>query len=518
LAQAYRLRTVLPFPLAEYRDEFEGGDTAAFDDLLSRSDHVWAPPEVVGSHDRGYSLAGETTVAQSDLLLAIWDGEPARGRGGTADVVDHAIRRGVPVIHLPTKRAGSPSVLWSAFSGLAPDRLDRHSVPQRPLTATVLEEALSALFAPPSAAAETAALARFFRERQPRLRLRPEYPLLLAATGVQRLRRRNLISTDYEVVADAEWRGFFEHPLVRDASVHAGMATVQKAFAWSDGLADHYAQTYRSALIFNYGAAALSVLLALSSLLAPEAKVGLLVGELALICLLITNTALGNRQEWHRRWLDYRQVAEQLRAMRSLTLLGAANPLRPLHGVKDSGWRWTDWYTAAIWRDIGAPPSIHSEAEVDALISHLTEQEVVPQVRYNRVSATRMRRLDHRLHLMGTALFYATAALGLLGLVGLAFDPGLLHAQGPLLTVLSAGLPTIGAALFGIRGQGDFIGASGRSAETADKLQSLAEELKARPVDLIHACRALENAAQIMRADLGEWRVSYRHRRLAIPA
>jgi hypothetical protein len=76
----------------------------------------------------------------------------------------------------------------------------------------------------------------------------------------------------------------------------------------------------------------------------------------------------------------------------------------------------------------------------------------------------------------------------------------------------------VGAALFGIRGQGDFIGFSGRAAETADQLQSVAEELQARPVDLIHACRTLENAAQIMRADLGEWRVSYRHRKLAIPA
>ena len=37
-----------------------------------------------------------------------------------------------------------------------------------------------------------------------------------------------------------------------------------------------------------------------------------------------------------------------------------------------------------------------------------------------------------------------------------------------LLTVLSAGLPTIGAALFGIRGQGDFAAAAGRSEATAE--------------------------------------------------
>ncbi len=34
---------------------------------------------------------------RADELWAVWDGEPARGPGGTADVVAHARGRGVPV-------------------------------------------------------------------------------------------------------------------------------------------------------------------------------------------------------------------------------------------------------------------------------------------------------------------------------------------------------------------------------------------------------------------------------------
>ena len=148
LAGGYRLQTFLPFPLATYRAKFKGVDGRRFDDLLARSDHVCGPPDGVEMHDRGYSLAGETMVTQCDLLLAIWDGEAARGQGGTADVIDYAIRRGVPVIHLPTQPAVRPSMLWAAFSGLASDRLDRHSVPRRALTLAILAQTLSALLAP----------------------------------------------------------------------------------------------------------------------------------------------------------------------------------------------------------------------------------------------------------------------------------------------------------------------------------------------------------------------------------
>jgi hypothetical protein len=36
-------------------------------------------------------------VDRSDVLLAVWDGQPARGPGGTGDVVAYARARGTPV-------------------------------------------------------------------------------------------------------------------------------------------------------------------------------------------------------------------------------------------------------------------------------------------------------------------------------------------------------------------------------------------------------------------------------------
>ena len=50
--------------------------------------------------EAAFLAAGRLVVERSDVLAAVWDGKPARGSGGTADVVDYAkeLRREVVVI------------------------------------------------------------------------------------------------------------------------------------------------------------------------------------------------------------------------------------------------------------------------------------------------------------------------------------------------------------------------------------------------------------------------------------
>ncbi|MBB2946663.1 hypothetical protein FB565_006431 [Actinoplanes lutulentus] len=47
--------------------------------------------------DEAYLAAGKALVDRCDHLFAVWDGLPARGLGGTADVVAYARSRGRPV-------------------------------------------------------------------------------------------------------------------------------------------------------------------------------------------------------------------------------------------------------------------------------------------------------------------------------------------------------------------------------------------------------------------------------------
>ncbi|MGI5454551.1 hypothetical protein ACQEWB_15505 [Streptomyces sp. CA-249302] len=52
------------------------------------------------THEQAYFAAGCWIVDHCDLLIAVWDGRPALGPGGTGDVVEYARHAGVAVVVL----------------------------------------------------------------------------------------------------------------------------------------------------------------------------------------------------------------------------------------------------------------------------------------------------------------------------------------------------------------------------------------------------------------------------------
>jgi hypothetical protein len=97
-----RLACPLPFPREEYAHDFtEPQARAAYQALLARAADVI---ELPGSRatperaDEAYAAVGAYIVKRAAVLLAIWDGEPAHGPGGTAQVLASAVAAHLPVI------------------------------------------------------------------------------------------------------------------------------------------------------------------------------------------------------------------------------------------------------------------------------------------------------------------------------------------------------------------------------------------------------------------------------------
>ena len=493
LRHGFALRAVLPFARAEYRRDFTGAETAtAFDTLLAQTGRVVELPGRRDATATAYALAGRAVVAHADMLIAVWDGLPARGAGGTGEVVEHALRRKMPVIHVPSGGAGPVRLIWSGHDPHI-THSHRDDITAHLLDDTRLAELADALLAPPDDVAERARLAVYLREPERRWRLRLGYPLLFAAMGMApRLRLR--------AAAYGE-------------ANHAGGGIAQ-AYAWADGLAAHLAQTYRSGHVFNFVFGALAVLLGLSGLVVPVVKLPLAVAELGAIVAFVVNTRIGVGREWHRRWLDYRQLAERLRPMPCLAALGIAQP--DLRAGGHGGWRWVDWYAAGFWRAYGLETRV-VDGDTGQLAAAVADSEIRPQIAYNRASAARVHILDHRLHIAGTGVF-VLSCLSCTGFItAYLIEHAWTMAYAPVFVGLSAGLPAIGTALFGIRVQGEFAATAARSAATADRLEVIAASLAREDRSLSRVADLAEAGARAMLADLGEWRLSNQQRPLQLP-
>ncbi|WP_114227580.1 MULTISPECIES: DUF4231 domain-containing protein [Sphingomonas] len=504
LERGWRLQAVLPFDRASYAETMDQDEAAELDRLVAAAGCVL---ELPGEPERpldGFVMAGRATIAHSDLLIAIWDGELARGRGGTAETVDAALLRGTPVIHLPTDPDQPVTLLWSAFDPVVVTSPgDRQC--GRPADAATLRAVLSAVLLPPADPPERQYFDRFRNERLRLWRWRVEYPLLMTLAGTRRISRRDLTARPQLQAAADEWDSY-RLSCADCHGVGVPLDLLQRAYVWSDGLASHFAQTYRSSLVFNFLLAAFGALVGLSGLVLPTNPLELALIEAAVVLAVIVNTQAGSRRGWHQRWLDYRQLAERLRPMRSLKLLGIAAPDPPGNAAEPVARRWIDWYAAAVWRTIGCPAGRLDLDEVQPLAAAIAAHELQPQVDYNRHTSGQVKALDERLEWAALAIFAATLGVTLFSVGCLLFDPPLLQRIGAWSTVLSAGLPALGTAIFGIRVQGDFGSLASRARNTADQLERIVTDLKLATT-LPRTADLTEQAARVMLADLGEWRL-----------
>lgn len=99
LGMGARLVAVLPLPPDEYEADFEGEESrAAFRALLGQAAEVIEVGPVASDRSELYAAAGSAILDRSEVLVAIWDGRPGRGPGGTAAVITEAGERRIPVL------------------------------------------------------------------------------------------------------------------------------------------------------------------------------------------------------------------------------------------------------------------------------------------------------------------------------------------------------------------------------------------------------------------------------------
>lgn len=515
-ARGFELQIVLPFGRDDYAQDFATPHSRAqYEALLAAAATVLELDGTRAAADAAYEAVGRMVAAQCDVLLAIWDGEPPRGKGGTAQIVAEAARLEIPVIWIHAKPPHRAGALIADEGGALRD-----------VGVERIVERLMRLLVPPARADgdmhghRADVRAEYFRERQPRLLL-PLGWIWRTFMDVVELhpRRPQVRLPNFERAAAAEWeREWATAPRLPVGVTEAIDRAVRSHYAWADGLAGYYANLYRSAFVVNYLLGVMAVFLALLGLAVGwEAGGGRdrlrILLTIGVIVLILLNTRIGTWRRWHERWIDYRMLAESLRLFRFLAPLGRVPPFSrpPAHSAYgDPTSSWMVWHLRAVVRDVGLRSARFEQAYLEACRVLLHDVLLGEQVRYHRRTAERFERIDRMLRALGVVTF---------GGVLVVLVAALLGVHNGWLTLSEAVLPALGGALAAIRGQAELERLVKRSAAMSLHLRRFAAELEGLGPEPASGslARVADAAARVMIAEHLDWRVVFKERPLELP-
>ncbi|MBT8472484.1 MAG: hypothetical protein HKP25_09915 [Marinicaulis sp.] len=539
LENKWRLLAPLPFSKKLYQTDFSPTDRDEFETLINDADAI---AELDGlrnapaQEDRAYLQAGLVTLDQSDLLIAIWDGEEARGVGGTAMIKEEALTAGKPVLWINANHE-KPIVFLTTDNE------------EQVVTEEAVAEAIERVVAPPSmeevehpfAGQDTHALMAYHQYAEEHAHkinwgsffqfwekaFAGKWPFTIAllarspASEIENARKSTLAE---KLAASSHDQKVFNDLII-------------PRFAWADHLAIYYGNLYRSSYYFNYMFAAVAVFLALLDLVMHDYHIGsktLWISiEVTLICLILLVTTAGKRGRWHEKWIDYRQLAEELRMYRLyfLTLGFNSSDEEIAKGEGGEAAGWVDWYFAATRREAGMTSGAFDKDSIQLIAKTILEEEIKPQISYHGGKADMLHKIEHRLHHYGEYAFGATllVCLGYLTLVVLAGDTSPLAKWAKYtkydvknwVTMLTGFLPALGASFFGIRVQGEFGSTAERSHATAAQLQNMSTKfeaiINAKTPRLEMLRIRISEAARAMLMENMDWRLVYISKPLNLP-
>lgn len=497
---------VIPFPWAEYRNDFPPAAAADAAENVPRAAALLELPGRRQEGPRAYERAKEVMLANIDLLVAVWDGGFIRSRGDTADVVQGAVIRGLPIIVIDPQSPGAPSILaLPPVDDFAPPAAS--DLLRRPLPTDLagLVDFVHAILSPPPRPVQRQGIADLFAETPASTYWRFEYPLLLkVAAGRPRIKR-------WPAAAPDAGRA----PVARFSAAYASrLNAVDQVRNTIDGLAVQYGRKFRSSVVSKYLVVILGTWISgVIGLLVPALSSASIVVQLVANALVLADATFRTRQRWQERWLDYRVVAERLRWLSFRSSFGLG-PGRQAQTDRRRNSSWTDWYVRRMAQALGPPQGNIDAASIAAAADQMTNGEIPDQIRYHRVTVRQLGALERRLSLTAHAALVAAAGVAvLLGIEALWAGSLDSVTWKDFAIVLLAVLPATMTGLNGLRVDADLIRLVERSAQTIALLFRARRAILSAPRDYDHVATGMQQLAAIMGNELADWRFVIESRR-----
>jgi hypothetical protein len=549
----WELQCPLPFDRSEYLHDFSSeGSILEFEKLLLDK-HTTAVLELDGVREyeaESYQAAGRVILGQSDVLLTVWNGEVRNKKGGTSDVVGEARQRNLPTIWINSE---APHVVYVRTS-------DSRWSPWAVGSAALIIR-LETLLRPPVSSGpdsskpdgskedeeEPTLAAQYFAETQPVRNLGCLWLPFRNVFAGESWNWPSLSLAHFGQSGRQKWEEVLKtYPAAfsKETVEIVNAASLFEHYGWADGLAVYYGNLYRSAFVVNYLLGAFAVLFAFLHF-AVESNdafdVVITVIELLALGSIVLIYQYGRKGGWHERWVDYRLLAEYLRQMFFLTPLGPgelSSPHIPAHmAAGDPKTTWMYWHYRAVRRDFGMIRAKFTAAHLESTRLFITGKDGIEgQAEYHEANAQLCEALDENFVRGAKGLFYLAIVAAFLSLliphsgnivqwllclpvwVTLPTLAGVIALIAGVATVF----PAFGAALAGIRSQGEFERVKKRSKAMQYWLEQISKRPEPPPgseppILSVELSGIAAKAGQLMVDELLDWRTVFKDRPLPEP-
>jgi hypothetical protein len=443
-----RLEVILPLDPKDYRRDFKTLESRDdFDYLTDKASVDVIPPKK--SRVDAYEAAGHAVVDRSDVIIVVWDGEAARGRGDTADIYAYAVMRKKPIFWI---RIDSESTELAE----APPDLDASNVLLGP-------EALEHLD-------------RYNREHLPASIFTEAPPLL---TDLSTREDDSAASTAALLVQD-----------------------VGRYLVRADALAQRFQRRWFWVARLVYALTALAVAIVAAQILYAPGRDWFAWFEFAaLVCVTIV-AFLAPFDHWRYRWTSTGYLAEQIRSLVFVGLAGldtpddvifAAGPYADL--LRESSW--TQRAIAEIWW----PRPRYDLTDNVNVLRNVLSKEWRDQLRYHRSTSRKMKERSERFTVATLVLFMVSVVAALLHSLGVG--PEIVRPATPW-DYLSIIIPAIAAAISGYAAQRNYERRSERESRLAVLLMDARYQLD-EAKDLNGIQNVVLKTRGLMRSETFDW-------------
>ena len=443
-----RLEVILPMTEADYVTDFDRAHSLQeFDRLLRKASWAATMPPSPTRQD-AYLDAGRAVIDRADAAIAIWDGQPAAGKGGTGDIVGYLREERRPWIWLPVD-GGQPVA----------ENLDR-----------LADVAWLSMKEPD--------LARFREFNDARLDGRR------FASTINDFRLGVLDTSGVEHVAD----------------VTMLLSWLQAPLARAELLSKRFQSLYLrlSAMLFAFAAGAVCIVGA-QLVFVPHIRF-VVAGEIACLVSILVGLEWGRRVHLQQRWLSARYLAERLRSAFFLALIGAE---KQSSAAAVFSWnvpvaRWVDIAFDMVWMQ--RPQLDVDRTSVKSLRDFLSQAWIDDQSSYFMTASERA----GRNYLYCTRAVEALFALSLvIAIVHMAL-PGPENWGKQVVSLLAIGIPACAAALAGYGSQREYHRNAVRYGRMSDSLTE-ANELMLAAADHTEVREIAGTVDRMLRQERGEW-------------